>query len=68
MKLSDIFKEQKVSGELTRVRKLFVRAFKSSLASRSREVKLDFVQELINDTLSDADIRFLRLRLLKGKK
>ena len=67
MKLSDILQEQKLSGELIRVRDLFVKGFKSLLGSRSRDTKLDFMEEVINETLSKSDKKFLILRLQKGQ-
>lgn len=67
MKLSQVFTEQKLSGELDRVRKLFVNGFKTFLGSKSRETKLDFMEDVINDTLSKSDRKFLILRLQKGQ-
>jgi hypothetical protein len=61
-----ILPEQKLSGELNRVRKLFVSGFKQFLKSKSRDTKLDFIEEVINDTLAKSDIKFLILRLQKG--
>lgn len=66
MKISDIIQEQKLSGELKRVRDLFVKGFKTFLKSKSRETKLDFLEQVIDDTLTKSDIKFLVLRLQKG--
>lgn len=66
MKLSDLIQEQKLSGELNRVRELFVKGFKTFLKSKSRDTKLDFMEGVVNDTLSKADIKYLILRLQKG--
>lgn len=66
MKLSDIFTEQKLSGELKRVRDLFVKGFRTFLKSKSRDVKLDFLESVIDDTITKAEVKFLILRLQKG--
>jgi hypothetical protein len=63
--LSRILSERKLSGELLRVEKLFKHSFKSFLGSRSRDVKLDFMEKIIKDTLSKNDVKFLILRLQK---
>jgi hypothetical protein len=66
MKLKLNLAEQKLSGELERVRKLFLSAYKQFLKSKSRDTKLDFIESIIDDTLTKSDIKFLILRLQKG--
>lgn len=66
MKLTDVIEEQKLSGELNRVRDLFVKGFKTFLSSKSRDVKLDFFEEVIGDTITKSDVKYLILRLQKG--
>lgn len=66
MKLTDVIEEQKLSGELNRVRDLFVKGFKTFLSSKSRDVKLDFLEEVIGDTITKSDVKYLILRLQKG--
>ena len=66
MKLSSIIQEKKLSGELNRVRELFVKAFKTFLKSKSRDTKLDFIESVVDDTLSKSDIKYLILRLQRG--
>ena len=68
MKLGEILKEQKLSGELNRIRDLFVKGFKSFVGGKSREVRLDFIQSVIDDTLTKPEIKFLILRLQKGSQ
>lgn len=67
MKLSDLLTEDKLSGELSRVRDLFVKGFKSFLKNRSRDTRLDFIEEVIHDTISKADLKFLIIRLQKAR-
>jgi len=69
MKLSDaILNEEKLSGELGRIRKLFVNGFKMFLKGKSRKIRLDFLEEVIDDTISKAEIKFLILRLQRGNQ
>lgn len=67
MKIVDILNEQRLSGELNRVRELFVKGFKTFLKSKNKEVKLDFIENVIHDTLNKSEIKFLIIRLQKGK-
>lgn len=67
MKLSDALNEQKLSGELNRIRDLFVKGFKSFVGGKSRDTRLDFIEEVIDDTLTKAEIKFLIIRLQKGQ-
>jgi hypothetical protein len=68
MKLKDIIQEQKLSGELGRIRKLFVSGFKSFVGGKSRDTRLDFIENVVDDTLTKAEIKFLILRLQKGQQ
>ena len=67
MKLSDILVTEQLSGELNRVRKLFVQGFKTFLGGKSRDKRLDFIYEVIDDTLNKTEIKFLILALQKGR-
>lgn len=67
MKLTDALTEQKLSGELNRIRDLFVKGFKSFVGGKSREVRLDFIENVIDDTLTKAETKFLILRLQKSQ-
>lgn len=66
MKLSEAVAKQKHSGELSRIRKLFLKGFNQFLSGKSRDVRLDFVEDVLSESLSKSDIKFLILRLQKG--
>lgn len=67
MKLADLLSEQKLSGELSRIRDLFVKGFKTFVGGKSRNTRLDFLEGVVDDTLTKAEIKFLILRLQKGQ-
>jgi len=66
MKLSDIIKESKLSGELHRARNLFIDRYKRLLGGKSRELRLDFIEDILDETMTKAEIKFLILRLQKA--
>ena len=67
MKLKQILNE-KLSGEIMRVKKLFITSFKTFLGGKSREKRLEFIFEVINSILTKAEIKFLILDLQKGQQ
>ena len=66
-RLTDILHEVKISGELARVKKLFKTSFKTFLGGKSRDTKLDFIEDMISDALTKSDQKFLILRLQKNQ-
>jgi hypothetical protein len=56
-------KKNKDSGELKRIKKLFVQGYKQFLASKARDRRLDFVEDVIDSTLDKSDLGFLIRRL-----
>ena len=67
MKLKDIF-EAKQSGELARVKKLFRDSFKTFLSSKSRDTKLDFLMDVIDDAIGKSDKKHLILKLQRSQQ
>jgi len=65
MKLFEALEESH-SGKLVRIKKLFIKGYKQFIAGKSRDTRLDFIQEVIDETLSRSDRRFLILRLQKA--
>jgi len=63
MNLSDIINEANLGGETKRVKELFIKTFKATLKSRSRDIKLDYIMDILEEVLSKSDMRFLTLRL-----
>lgn len=62
--LKDIILEaRKISGELVRVKKLFVKSYGLYLGGKSRKTRLDFFEEIIVDLLSRTELKFLIIRL-----
>lgn len=67
--LSDILllKEEKLSGELKRIKRLFISGFKTFLSGKSREVKLNFMENIIDSTITNkSDLKLFILRLQKS--
>jgi hypothetical protein len=64
--------EDKISTEMTRIKNLFIKYYKSYLNNKSRSFKLDQLEEVIEQCLTDkTDLKLLLYRLsskLTGQK
>jgi len=64
MKLKSLLAEQ-LSGELKRVRDLFVKGFQTFLGGKSRDQRLKFMAEVIDETLKKNEIKLFIVQLQK---
>ena len=65
MTLKELLTEQ-LSGELKRVRDLFVKGFKTFLGGKSREKRLDFMEAVVDETMNKAEMKLFIIQLQKN--
>jgi len=72
MSMKFLIVEDKISTEMSRIKNLFVKYYKSYLNNKSRSFKLDQLEEVIEQCLTDkTDLKLLLYRLsskLTGQK
>ena len=65
MNLLDVLLEG--SGDLKRVRDMFVVRWNRIMKHKTRKVKLDYVEKLVDDILTKDETRFLVIQLQKKR-
>jgi hypothetical protein len=66
MRLADILLNE-ASGDLKRVRDMFVDRWKKVMGAKGRQAKVNDVEKLAKDLLNQSEIKYLVLKLQKNK-
>lgn len=65
MRLMDLLVEG--SADLDRIKKMFIERWNKIMRPKSRKTKIDYIEKLVNDTLTKDEVRFLIIQLQRKR-